>query len=223
MPELNIGAKQGEALPLYLTVKSVEGDMIDQPLNNPTIMITYIDRSTGARNVSVNTTAMNEIELGRYFYVWRIAKEEPCIVHTVLMKAVIEDREKIATDESYIVSGLQDVNPTFAININIVQCHDVCYPEVMSKSPRCRPHPHITRAHGKEVDIGLDDYALEGVFRFGEFPNQVVDRRVVGRYSYTYGTGTGVPSEMPGGGSAPRPGNPTSNYTRYRDRQGYRY
>lgn len=223
MPELNLGAKQNEALPLYLTVKTVSGDLIDQPINNPIIMITYIDPTTNIRKIAVNRTLMIEIEPGRYFYVWRIAKDETCVTHRITMSAIIENNEEIATDESYLAQDLRDVNPTFAININIIAGSEICYPEVMSRCPRCRPHPHITRAHGKEVDIGLDDYALEGVFRFGEYPNQVVDRRVVGRYSYTYGTGTGVPSEMPGGGPAQRPGDPASNHTRYTNRQNYRY
>jgi hypothetical protein len=223
MPELNLGAKQGDALPLYLTVKTIGGDMVDQPLNNPTIMITYIEPNTNVRKVSASTSLMREIEHGRYFYVWRIAKDEACVVHTVMMKAVLESREEIGTDQSYTTSELLDVNPTFAIHINIVPRVDICFPEVMGKCPRCKVHPHITRTHGIEVDIGLDDFALEGAFRFGEFPNQVVDRRVVGRYSFTYGTGAGVSSETPGGGSAQRPGDPTSSHSRYTNRQNYRY
>lgn len=220
MPELNIGSLQGTALPFYLTVKNVAGDLIPQPAGQPTIDIASVDQETHVRNVAIPVTPMIEIEPGRYFFVWRIKDEEPLGEHTVVLRAIIEGDAITASDESFVVTDTL-VNPSFVININVLENSGPCYPEVMAKDPKCKPRPVLPASHYREVDIGLADFALEGAFRFGDFPNAVVDKRSIGRFNLTVGVG-GVRSEDPGGGPAIRFGNPAVNTT-YTARKRYRY
>jgi hypothetical protein len=220
MPELNVGTFQGTALPFYLTVKDVSGDLVPQPVGQPTIDIASIDSETHIRNVAVPVTPMVEIEPGRYFFVWRIAKDEPLGNHVVVLRAIIEDEVAAASDESFVVTSLLQ-NPSFVINIEVLENTGPCFPEVMAKDPKCKARPVLPISHFREVDIGLADFALEGTFRFGDFPNAVVDRRSIGRFNLTVGVG-GIRSEDPGGGPAQRFGNPAVN-TSYTARKRYRY
>jgi len=221
MPELNLGALQGSALPFYLTVKTFAGDLVPQPSDSPTIEIMYVQETDRIRQVSVQPSLMPTIEPGRYFYVWRIAKEEPTVIHTVILRAILDDNQAVASDTSYITTNLVKV-PAFIININVLPNKGVCYPEVMAHTPKCRKHPHITKWQQEEIDIGLDDRAIEGAFRFADFPNAVVDRRVVGKMSFTLGVGGEISSDAPGGGPAQRPGDPATD-TKYTSRTKYRY
>jgi len=223
MPELNLGSLQGDVLPIYLTVKNFAGDMIVQPASSPTIEIYYIDPNSHVRKDAIGVTTMQTIEDGRYFSVWRIAKNEPTVLHHILLQAFLEEedrKQEVATDTTFTMSDLVQ-QPAFLIHVNVLKNCGLCYPETMAHTPKCRKHPHITKWQREEIDIGLDDRALEGAFRFGEFPNAVVDRRVVGRMNLTVSVG-GLSSEDPGGGPAPRPGDPATN-TKYRYRQKYRY
>jgi len=222
MPELNLGTLQGDVLPIYLAVRTIAGDLVPQPANSPTIDIVYVEPDTHVRKIAVPTSLMIEIEPGRYFFNWRIPRNEPPVLHTAMLHAVLDDSETVATDESFIVTGLIQ-NPEFAINIQILENTGICYPEVMPQSPKCRGRRKLPASHFKEVDIGLDDYAIEGVFRFGD---QVVDRRVAGRFSLTIGVGRDasgfISSDEPGGGPAQRSGNPSPSM-RYSRRSKYRY
>ncbi len=223
MPELNIGSLQGTALPFYLTVKTLAGDMVDQPAESPTIQIYYIDPNSHVRRNVIAVTTMHKIEIGRYFYVWRIAKDEPIIRHNVILQAFLEKEDKIneiATDATYTISELVQ-QPVFLLYVDVLKYNGLCYPETLGRDPRCKKRPYITKWQKEEVDIGLDDRAIEGAFRFAEFPNAVVDRRTVGGMSVTMNVG-GVSSEDPGGGPAQRSGNPATN-TKYRYRDKYRY
>lgn len=220
MPELNVGSYQGTVLPFYLTVKDISGDLVPQPAGQPTIDIASIDPETHVRNVAVPITPMVEIEPGRYFYVWRIAKDEPPVNHIAVLRAIIESEAVSASDESFVVTSLLR-NPEFVLNIQVLEDNGPCYPEVMAKDPKCKPRPVLPVSHYREVDIGLADFALEGAFRFGDFPNAVVDRRSIGRFNLTVGVG-GVRSEDPDGGPAIRLGNPVVNRT-YTARKRYRY
>ena len=219
MPEMNIGSLQGSALPIYLTVKTFAGELVPQPPNGPTIEIMYID-ANHVKQTSIRPTKMNEIEPGRYFYVWRIAKDEPLITHKLIMNAVIENQEEIAPEAQFISTELVQ-QPIFILEVEIIKNKGLCYPEVMARTPKCRKHPHTTKWQREEIDIGLDDRAIEGAFRFGEFPNSVVNRRVVGKLSFTMGVG-GVSSDSPGAGPAQRPGDPMVNGP-YTQRTKYRY
>lgn len=238
MPELNVGYYQGTPLPFYLTIKTLDGDLVEQPPENPTIRIHYMEEESRVRKVVLDTTVMNEIEPGRYFYVWRIPKLEPTVLHHVMMRGILtEDLQVPATDDSYLNTSLFR-NEDFVINVQVIEDPGIflpevagqCYPEVIGREPKCRPKPYkrSSAVYDREEDIGLDDYAIEGVFRFGEFPNAVVDRRVVGRFNFQVGAGIRsgaggwVPSEQPGGGSAQRQGNPATN-TSYTRRKRYRY
>lgn len=225
MPELNIGSLQGTALPFYLTIKDVGGDLVPQPAGQPTIDIASIDPETHIRNIAIPVTPMIEIEPGRYFFVWRIAKDAPPINHVVVLRAIIEQEAQSASDESFVVTSLLP-NPEFVLNVQVLDDGGAdgggpCFPEVMAKDPKCRKRPVLPVSHFREVDIGLADFALEGAFRFGDFPNAVVDRRSIGRFNLTVGVG-GVRSEDPGGGPALRHGNPVVNQT-YTSRRRYRY
>jgi len=219
MPEMNIGSLQGSALPIYLTVKTFAGDLVPQLPNGPTIEIIYID-TNHVKQDAVRPTKMVEIEPGRYYYVWRIRNDEPLIPHKLIMSAVLEDQE-IAPEAPFMTTELVQ-QPFFILEVDIVKNKGLCYPEVMAHTPKCRRHPHITKWQREEVDIGLDDRAIEGAFRFGEFPNSVVDRRVVGKLSYSIGIGGNVSSETPGAGPAQRPGDPMVDGS-YRQRTKYRY
>jgi hypothetical protein len=220
MPDLYLGASQGSALPIYLTIKTLGGDLVPQPLNSPTLEIVYTDENTHVSHRPLNVV-MSAIEPGRHFFVWRVAKDEPIVLHHIIMRAVLDDEQDVATDASYIVSGLIQ-QPIFYIYINILKRPQICYPEVMAQSPKCKKHPHITKWQREEIDIGLDDRAIEGAFRFGEYPNAVVDRRVVGKMQYSLGIGGNISSDVPGGGSAQRPGDPETD-TKYTFRTKYRY
>jgi hypothetical protein len=220
MPELYVGASQGSALPFYLAIKTLGGDLVPQPANSPTLELLYNDECTHAGQRSVNVV-MSMIEPGRYFYVWRIPKNEPLVRHHIVFRAVLDDEQDVATDASYMISELIQ-QPIFYIYVDIIKGLQICYPEVMAQSPKCKKHPHITKWQREEIDIGLDDRAIEGAFRFGEYPNAVVDRRVVGKMQYSLGIGGDIASEVPGGGSAIRPGDPATD-TKYTFRTKYRY
>jgi len=219
MPEMNVGSLQGSALPIYLTVKTFAGDLVPQLPNGPTIEIIYID-ANHVKQDAVRPTKMVEIEPGRYYYVWRIRNDEPLIPHKLIMSAVLEDQE-IAPEAQFMTTELVQ-QPFFILEVDIIKNKGLCYPEVMAHTPKCRRHPHITKWQTEEIDIGLDDRAIEGAFRFGEFPNSVVDRRVVGKLSYSIGIGGNVSSETPGAGPAQRPGDPMVDGS-YRQRTKYRY
>ena len=88
MPELNIGSFQGTALPFYLTVKDVAGDLVPQPAGQPTIDIATVNPETPIRHVSLPVTPMIEIVPGRYFFVWRIDKNEPIGNHVVVLSLI---------------------------------------------------------------------------------------------------------------------------------------
>jgi hypothetical protein len=226
MPELNIGVLQGEILPVYLGVRSISGEAVLQPPGNPTIEIIYMDPNTHVRKIAVTQTLMSTIEDGRYFYVWRIPRNEPVVLHQFLLRAVLDDTLDTASDQSYTVLGLVK-NQVFEVNVQILKRTDICFPQVMAEGPKCTGLRRLPCNQNIEADIGLDDYAIEGVFRFGDYPVQTVDRRVSGRFDVRIGiqgrnmSPWSIPSTTPGGGPAERAGNPNlSNFT-YRGK--YRY
>lgn len=218
MPESSLGVRQGEAFPVYLTVKNVGGDLVPQPAGSPTIEVAFIDPDTKVRRVPVTRTAMGIIEPGRHFFVWRVAKDEVPTNHIIVLQAILEDEVAAASDASFSITSLLQ-NASFVLNVQVLEDEGVCFPEVMAEGPKCKRQPILPVSHFREVDIGLDDFAIEGAFRFGDFPHQVVDRRTIGRFNLTVGVG-GVRSEDPGGGQAIRPGDPISPTTR---RKRYRY
>lgn len=223
MPELNLGFRQNTLLPFYITVKNADGSLLAQPPGFPSIEITYIDPIDHTRGVSIAHTPMSEIEVGRYFFIWRILEDEPTVNHIVVVHALSEDGEPIIpSDDSFAVTGLQQ-NPTFSLNINVLLDPGICYPEVTQREPKCTGRRMIPAAHAREQDIGLDDFVQEGVFRFGEFPNQVVDRRVIGGTTFTFSLARNFASSIdPGAGPAQRPGNPLVQGP-YTARKRYRY
>lgn len=210
MPELLNGFEQGTVLPIYLSIVDDLGELVPQPAGLPTITITYIDENNVIQTAITETVMTGAIEPGRHFFIWNIPEDQPTVTHNVILKAIPE------------TSGLE--TEEFAFTTNIL-AKEICFPEVTLREPKCNTRGPAPTRHGDEEDIGLDDRALEGAFRFGEFPNQVVDRRVANRFIVGIGRSgiTGqpiVPSRAPGGGPAQRPGgiNPqgTQSRTRFR-------
>ncbi len=222
MPEINLGFAQGSAIPFYVIIKNIAGDQIAQPPGFPTIEIAYIEPDTNIRRTSVTKIGMPEIETGRHFFVWRVPADEEVVNHVVIITGFVEGEIVPASDESFTITGLVQ-NPVFKINVNILENPGICFPEVMEETPKCRGRRQLPVAHDNEVDIGLNDFVEDGVFRFGAFPNMVVDRRVVSGTTFTLRSARNiVPSTSPGAGPAQRPGNPLVN-TRYANRTKYRY
>jgi len=207
MPDLNTGVLQGDIVPIYLAIRALTGELIPQPPDAPTIAITFTDPETNIIHTRIEQTQMSEIIPGQYYYLWRIPLNEFIGEHRLLLRGVIDNTPLEATDSSFVVSDLFQVED-FEIRIKVTERHEVCYPEVTDKPVKCRRRGPLPASHMQEADIGLDDRVLEGAFRFGEFPNQVVDRRVSGRFEIGYGARSGlnsyINSRMPGGGPAHR-------------------
>ena len=223
MPELNEGFLQGDILPFYLAVRTFDGEPVDQPEALPTIEIGYIDPTTHVRKIPVQRVPMNFMQRGIWTWIWRIPKKEPTTEHIVIMRAMLDDQIVAASDDSYMVTSTVE-NPDFEIRIDVLLNEGIFLPEVMEGGQK-RRRRIVTSAYMREEDIGLNDFALEGDFRFREYPNRVVDRRVAGRFIMTGYVGRHVSSETPGGGSAQRPGDPNPNPTEvtYTQRRRYRY
>lgn len=222
MPELNPGVSQGEILPIYLAVHDTTGQLIPQPANLPTIRITYVDPETNVVTTAVEETIMLEIEPGRHFFVWRVPEDQPTVVHRLILTGQIDEEisdEEQATEITYSETLLFR-NPEFFVNINVIEGVPLCFPEVTGRSPRCTPKRTTPMRHMQEEHIGLDDRAIEGQFRFAEYPDQVVDRRVANRFKLSLGNGGDrfVQSTDPGGGSAIRRGISTTGQPRTRFR-----
>lgn len=226
MPELNVGTLQGDILPLYLAVRRNTGEPVPQPEGNPSVEVTYLEPDTHIRRVSIARTPMTELSDGVWYFLWRIPKDETPTEHVVIFQAIIEEEQVVATDQSFTVTK-QLQNPEFVLKVNILENTGICYPEVTEEGPKCRERRILPTQHLKEVDIGLDDFFIEGANRLREYPNRVVDRRVVGRTQASFGVLTGggaafIGSDEPGGGSAQRPGGVNIG-TRYATRSKYRY
>ena len=228
MPELNPGIEQGAIVPIYLVIRDIGGELVEQPPNSPTIEIVYINPETRVREDSVRTTVMDMIEPGKYFYLWYVDKNEPTVIHDLLLRGVLDGAPVEASDQSFTNTTVFE-NAEFYIKLNIIEKSKMCYPETTSLSPSCRARRHVCDSLlSREIDIGLDDRALEGQFRFGEFPDQVVDRRLLGDFHVRLVDprvfhNNSISSEVPGGGPALRPNPPPVVNMRYRDRDKYRY
>lgn len=197
MPELLEGFEQGTVLPIYLSIVDELGELVPQPSDLPTITISFIDENNVVQTAVPETVMTGVIEPGRHFFLWKIPEDQPTVEHNVILTAQIEVGDP-ETEE-------------FAFMIDVL-AKEICFPEVTLREPKCNIRGPAPIRHGDEEDIGLDDRVLEGAFRFGEFPDQVVDRRVANN-RFIVGIGrpgvTGqpfIPSRSPGGGPAQRPG-----------------
>ncbi len=223
MPELNEGFLQGDILPLYLAVRTFDGEPVDQPDGLPTIEITYIDPATHVRKMPVKRIPMDFVERGIWTWVWHIPKLEPVTDLLIIMRAKLDDKFVAASDDSFMVTSTVE-NPDFEIRVDILKNEGIFLPEVLEGGQKKRRRI-VTQAYMREEDIGLNDFAREGDYRFREYPNRLVDRRVAGRFIMSGYVGRHVSSETPGGGPAQRPGDPNPNPTEvtYTQRRRYRY
>lgn len=220
MPELHSGYLQGDVIPFYLAVKTFAGEPVDQPVGYPTIDISYLEPGTKIRRTAVRRETMSLMERGKWTYIWRVPKDEPPTRHLVIMGAILEEEVAVVSDQSFVITN-QVQNPTFVTELYILENEGVFLPEVLEGGQK-RRRREVTEAYRREVDIGLDDFAIEGVYRFGEYPNRLIDRRVGGRFVVSSYAGRYVGSEEPGGGPAQRLNDPNVGVT-YTQRRRYRY
>lgn len=218
MPELNPGYLQGVTLPFYLAVRTLNGEAVMQPEGYPTIEVGYIEPNTEVRKTPVYRESMLSVSAGIWYYLWKIPEKEPAVEHSIMMRAIIEE-ETVASDESFISTG-QVRNPTFEMRIQVLENQGLFYPEVVGGGPYKRQRI-VTEAYRREEDIGLDDFAIEGVDRIAaEYPNRIVDRRVAGRFVISGYAGRFIDSETPGGGNQrlqdPNVGITNTRRTQYR-------
>lgn len=219
MPGLNEGFLQGSILPFYLGVRTWEGVSVPQPTGYPTIEIGYIEPTTHIRRIPIRRLSMSPVQDGVWSYLWHIPKDEPATEHVIIMRAVLEGEVRDASDDTFLVTH-QVENPDFEIRIDVLTNEGIFYPEVMDGGPKVRTR-EVTYAYMREEDIGLNDFALEGDFRFRDYPNRIVDRRAAGRFVLTGYVGHHITSETPGGGTQ-RMNDPNTGVA-YDTRQRYRY
>lgn len=116
--------RQGSVGRLQAAFVSQFGEFVDQPTGLPTVEIVYIHPDTLQTATALDRMLMKKLDVGRYFFDWRIPLDEPLLVHQVIYRGIIDNTNVFGEDTVTILGATPQclLEPTILTKTKTTLC-----------------------------------------------------------------------------------------------------
>ncbi len=116
--------RQGTVGRLQVVFITQLGTLVDQPTGLPTVEVVFIDPNTMQTVTALERTLLKRIDVGRYFFDWRIPFDQPLLVHQIIYRGLIGSVDTLGEDTATILGATPQClfEPTILTKTKTILC-----------------------------------------------------------------------------------------------------